>query len=183
MIDNGLTSSKIVFFKKILFRLLLIILIVVVAFFLSRYVLSKNESQNQLQRQRIYAPMVSNDNQALLDFQSMYPERKIILACEDDVTNDGIKDLLFIYKEDSPTEGKITRLVVSMVQADESYIYTNPIPAPIDNQGIQFKNIDQENEMEFIISGEKNGASGYAIYRIIDGEPMDLFGDGMEDCC
>ena len=37
--------------------------------------------------------------------------------------------------------------------------------------------------MEFIVSGEKNGAAGYAIYRMIDGAPVDLFGDGMEDCC
>lgn len=49
--------------------------------------------------------------------------------------------------------------------------------------GIQFKNIDEEAEMEFIVSGEKDGAAGYAIYRMIDGQPMDLFGDGMEDCC
>ena len=92
------------------------------------------------------------------------------------------KDLLIIYKENSEEEGKITRLVIAVAQ-ENGCTYTEPIPAPIDNQGIQFKNIDEENEMEFIVSGEKNGAAGYAIYRMIDGAPVDLFGDGMEDCC
>ena len=43
--------------------------------------------------------------------------------------------------------------------------------------------IDKEGEIEIIITGEKKGAVGYAIYRMIDGQPVDLFGEGMEDCC
>ena len=42
---------------------------------------------------------------------------------------------------------------------------------------------DKEGEIEIIITGEKKGAVGYAIYRMIDGQPVDLFGEGMEDCC
>ena len=30
---------------------------------------------------------------------------------------------------------------------------------------------------------EKDGEVGYAIYRIIDGELINLFGEDMEDCC
>ena len=106
-----------------------------------------------------------------------------ILACEEDVTDDGLRDLLIIYKEDTDNEGEITRLTISLGQPDGSRVYTEPIPAPIENQGIQFKNIDEQGEMEFSVGGEKNGNAGYAIYRMIDGVPTDLFGDGMEDCC
>lgn len=161
---------------------LLILCVVIGAFFLSRYVEQKNQAVNQRQRQRIYAPMVEDDHPILTKFKSEYPDRKVVLACEEDVTNDQKKDLLIIYKENSEEEGKITRLVIAVAQ-ENGCTYTEPIPAPIDNQGIQFKNIDEENEMEFIVSGEKNGAAGYAIYRMIDGAPVDLFGDGMEDCC
>lgn len=37
--------------------------------------------------------------------------------------------------------------------------------------------------MEFLITGDKNGEVGYAVFRIIDGQITDLFGEGMEDCC
>ena len=64
-----------------------------------------------------------------------------------------------------------------------NYDFSDPIPSPVENQKIQFKNIDKEGEIEIIITGEKKGAVGYAIYRMIDGQPVDLFGEGMEDCC
>lgn len=53
--------------------------------------------------------MVEDDNAALVAFQQENPQRKVVLACEEDVTNDTLKDLLIIYKEDDPTEGEITR--------------------------------------------------------------------------
>ena len=176
--DKQKPKSKI----SLLITAALILCAVVGAFFLSRYVEQKNQAANQNQRQRIYAPMVEDNHPVLTKFKNEYPDRKVVLACEEDVTNDQKKDLLIIYKEDSKDEGKITRLVIAVAQED-GFTYTEPIPAPIDNQGIQFKNIDEENEMEFMVSGEKNGAAGYAIYRMIDGAPVDLFGDGMEDCC
>ena len=121
---------------------------------------------------------MEKDNEALLAFKKEFPDREIYLACQEDVTDDGISDLLVIYKE-----GSLVRFVTALGQDGGGYVYTDPIPAPIENQGIQFKNIDHEGEMEFIISGEKNGQAGYAIYRIIDGQPKDLFGDGMDNCC
>ena len=132
---------------SLLIKAVIVLVVVVIAFFLSQYVAEKNEKSTGSRRERIYAPMVEDDNAALVAFQQENPQRKVVLACEEDVT------------------------------------YTEPIPAPIENQGIQFKNIDEEAEMEFIVSGEKDGAAGYAIYRMIDGQPMDLFGNGMEDCC
>ena len=151
---------------SLLIKAVIVLVVVVIAFFLSQYVAEKNEKSTGSRRERIYAPMVEDDNAALVAFQQENPQRKVVLACEEDVTNDTLKDLL-----------------ISIAQQDGSYTYTEPIPAPIENQGIQFKNIDEEAEMEFIVSGEKDGAAGYAIYRMIDGQPMDLFGDGMEDCC
>lgn len=157
--------------------------VVIAAFFLSQYIADKNEKSTSSRREILYAPMVAEDHAMLVDFQKNNPQRRVVLACEEDVTNDTLKDLLVIYKEDDPNEGEITRLVILVAQPDGSYTDTAPIPAPIENQGIQFKNIDEEAEMEFIVSGEKNGAAGRAIYRMIDGEPVDLFGEGMEDCC
>ena len=97
----------------------------------------------------------------------------------EDVTDDGLDDLVVICKME---EGNRT-IVVTDKGDSTNYNFSDPIPAPVENQKIQFKNIDKEGEIEIIITGEKKGAVGYAIYRMIDGQPVDLFGEGMEDCC
>ena len=43
--------------------------------------------------------------------------------------------------------------------------------------------MDRIAPLETLITGEKNGKLGYAVYRIIDGGFKDLFGEGMKDCC
>ena len=112
-------------------------------------------------------------------FEAHFPKAEVILACVEDGTDDGNKDLVVIYKEEG-----LTRTVTVIDSGDGvDYTFTAPIPGPIENQKIQFKNIDKEGEIEIIVTGEKNGAVGYAIYRIIDEEMVDLFGEGMEDCC
>lgn len=160
---------------------------VLVAAFLVHSVLENRQEQKNItektvqksQRAADYAEPVDDDHVLLKKFIQQFPDASVVLACEEDVTDDGVKDLVVIYKS-----GDLTRTVVVMDSGDgETIDFSEPIPAPIENQKIQFKNIDKEGEIEIIITGEKKGAVGYAIYRIIDGEPVDLFGEGMEDCC
>lgn len=165
-------------YKRIALYVFLLLAACLLAFSASLYLQKQTEAENSSRRRLAFAPSVEKDNEALLVFQKEFPDREIYLACQEDVTDDGIPDLLVIYKE-----GSLVRFVTAIGQDGGGYVYTDPIPAPIENQGIQFKNIDHEGEMEFIISGEKKGQAGYAIYRIIDGQPKDLFGDGMNDCC
>ena len=165
-------------YKRIALYTVLLLSVCLLAFSASRYLQKQAEEKNSGRRRLAFAPAVEKDNEALLAFKKEFPDREIYLACQEDVTDDGISDLLVIYKE-----GSLVRFVTAMGQDGGGYVYTDPIPAPFENQGIQFKNIDHEGEMEFIISGEKNGQAGYAIYRIIDGQPKDLFGDGMDNCC
>jgi len=168
--------------RKLIKKVGIIIVAIIVAFVTKQYFDNKEETRKEEQalgkREKIFAAMVSEDNTALQYFKNEYPERKVILACEEDITNDERKDLLVIYEENSHT-----RVVALCDNGKGSYYFSPEIPAPVENQTIQFKNIDKEAEIEFIISGEKKGAVGYAIYRMIDGEIKDLFGDGMEDCC
>lgn len=160
----------------------IIVLALVMAFGAKQYFHKIEEDKKEMQafgtRNNVFAAMVSQDNEILQYFTGRFPQRKVILACEEDITNDQLKDLLVIYEE----AGHI-RLVAVCGNENEIYHVSQEIPAPVENQTIQFKNIDKEAEVEFIISGEKKGAVGYAIYRMIDGEIKDLFGDGMNDCC
>lgn len=166
--------------RKSLYTMLLLCALLVGGFFLHSFLNEQQQkAQNQGFRNADFAPDVAEDNALLRQFQADFANcKKVLRACEEDVTDDGRKDLIVIYRTD---EGD-TRTVVCQ-NNEEGIRYSEPIPGPIENQQIQFKNIDKEGEIEFIISGEKKGAVGYAIYRMIDGEPIDLFGDGMAECC
>lgn len=174
---RGRAGEKTVSPKRTALGILAVALACIAAFAASRFLKEREEADSAGRREMTFAPMVAEDNAALAAFRARYPERNVVLACQEDVTDDGLSDLLVIY-----TEGTLTRFVTA-IAGEAGYTDTDPIPAPVENQGIQFKNIDKKDEMEFIVSGEKKGAAGYAIYRIIDGQPKDLFGDGMNDCC
>ena len=118
-----------------------------------------------------------NENKLLKVFKNEFPERKVILCESADLTNDNIEDLIVIFKEE-----KETRMVV-LVDSGDGVKYTNIVPAPIEDQSIKLKNIDNKDEMEFIVSGSKRGNIGYAIFRIENMKIVDLFGEGMDSCC
>ncbi len=128
-----------------------------------------------------YAENVSEDNKILQAFREAYPNVEVLVACEDDLTDDGCKDLVVLYHPED-RKSKVD-LVVAIDSGDgEDYWFTDPIPAPVENQKIQFKNIDRKGEMEFVLQGQKGSKVGYGIFRIVDGVPVNLFGEGMEDC-
>lgn len=162
----------------------IIVVVLIVAAFLIRNTLEEKEVKKQAtgegtKRESDYAESVKKDNPILAVFTKEYAEAQVLLACEQDVTNDGNSDLVVIYRLH-----KLTRTVVLTDSGNhKDYTFSQAVPAPIENQKIQFKNIDKEAETEIIITGEKKGAVGYGIYRVIHGELSDLFGEGMEDCC
>jgi len=167
--------------RKFLKGTLSIIFVLTVAFAARQYLNAREEAKYNeptWMRGKEFAAMVSEDNLTLQYFRDKFPEREVLLACEEDITGDKLMDLLVIYRENGNT-----RLVAVCGSGGGNWYISPEIPAPIENQTIRFKNIDNEAEMEFIISGEKKGAFGYAVYRLIEGEIKDLFGEGMEDCC
>lgn len=118
---------------------------------------------------------IDQKNPLLKVFQSKY-SNKVILIQEGDVTNDGIEDLIVIYNV-----SKSEKRMVIVIGGTNTL--TNSVKAPIERQNIKFKNIDEKDEMEFIVSGYKGSNLGYAIYRIENNRIVDLFGEGMDQCC
>ena len=129
-------------------------------------------------RELDYAENVSEDNKILQAFLAEYPGEEVLVACENDLTNDGLYDLVVIYR----LEGHTWLLVTVDSGNSIDYGFTEVIPAPVENQKITFKNIDEKDEMEFVLQGQKGNKVGYGIYRVVDNAPMNLFGEGMEDC-
>jgi hypothetical protein len=111
-------------------------------------------------------------------FVRSYPGRDVLKWALKDVDNDGKEDLILIYRIEK--EKNAMRVILN---SDGTYTITNDVPAPVANQAITFKDIDEKPPMEFIVQGMKGTKIGYAVYRIEKGKLVDLFGEGMDECC
>ena len=150
------------------------------------------EDGSRVGRELDYAENVEEDNKILLEFQRLYPEAKVLVACQEDLTDDGRDDLVVVFHQPAQdgysaatelVDGGHIRLVVLTDSGDgENYVCSEPIPAPVENQRIKFQNIDQKDEIEFILQGQKGTKVGYGVFRVMDGTPVNLFGEGMEEC-
>ncbi|MCC0631501.1 Cys-Cys-COOH (seleno)protein SaoC [Clostridioides sp. ZZV15-6388] len=147
----------------------LIISCVVIALIVLSRVVDDNLKQNG---------SIPNVNQETLKYFKKNYKEDIITCAEEDLNNDGKKDLVVIYKK-----GNNSNEMVVVVSDKDGHYITKPIPAPIENQTITFKNIDEKPPIEVIVSGSKNGNVGYAIYRVEGKKLVDLFGEDMDKCC
>lgn len=134
--------------------------------------LNQNVDQTQTTENKIKI-----SSQLLEQYKKNYTQ-EIIMAEQCDLNMDKKEDAVIIYREN-----KSQNFMVVVVTEGESYYITEPVKAPRENQSIKFKNIDEKAEMEVIVSGEKNGNLGYAIFRIEDKTFKDIFAEGMESCC
>ncbi|MCI8478591.1 MAG: hypothetical protein HFE97_09670 [Oscillospiraceae bacterium] len=163
-------------------KLILVLAVVVGVFFLRQYVYAAEEAQRANPNNGIvYATPVADDHPTLVYFNEQVPGREILFAFEEDLTDDGLNELVVLYH--NPEEGRKNWMVALINRGDGTYDITSPTPAPIENQLLRFFEMDKAPPLEFVLTGEKDGEVGYAIYRIIDGELINLFGENMEDCC
>lgn len=118
------------------------------------------------------------DKEMLMFFEKNIDYKEIVTYSQDDINEDNREDLVVVYSQDD----KKNHMVVVINDANKMYT-TKPILAPKEDVIIEFKNIDDKNQKELVISGSKNGSVGYAIYRLKNKELLNLFGEGMEACC
>jgi len=148
--------------------------------FLRDFLQEKDEvAETQSRNGREYAPMVEEDHPLYQRYIAEHPEQKIFLACVGDLTNDGVDELVVIYL--AGKDGSCETVV--LVNENGTYYETPPTPAPREYQKMRFFNMDKKDVLELLVTGSKDGEVGYAIYRIIDRELINFFGEGMEDCC
>lgn len=105
------------------------------------------------------------------------PEKTVLKSEYSDVSGDGINDLIVIYKTN-----EIVRMS-GYISVGNKYIMVEEVPAPVENQIIKLKDIDDKGVVEFIVSGSKNGVVGYSIFRFEDNKFINLFAQDMDDCC
>lgn len=136
-------------------------------------------AEMQSRNGREYAPMVAEDHPLYQRYIEAHPDKEIFLACTGDLTNDGVDELVVIYL--AGKDGACETVV--LVNENGTYYETTPTPAPREHQKMRFFNMDKKDVLELLVTGSKDGEVGYAIYRIIDRELINFFGEGMEDCC
>ena len=148
--------------------------------FLRDYLQEKDEvAEMQSRNGREYAPFVEEDHPLYQKYISDHPEKEILLACVGDLTDDGVEELVVLYR--AGRDGSCETVV--LVNENGTYYETTPTPAPREHQKMRFFNMDKKDVLELLVTGSKDGEVGYAIYRIIDRELINFFGEGMEDCC
>lgn len=128
--------------------------------------------------QAVIDPREIEQNKLLQYFVAANPGKTVILYAQEDLNNDGQKDLLVLYR--ISREKNMMRVILDM---GKTCTETNEVPAPVSHQTVRFKDIDEKPPMEFIVQGMKGAKIGYAIFRIENGQLIDIFGQGMEDCC
>lgn len=128
--------------------------------------------------QKDFKATALSGNNMLQFFVDNHSGQTILKYAQADLDNDGRKDLIVIYQVGS---GKNQMSVIH--HQEGNFKETNAVPAPVSDQVIQLRDIDEKPPVEFILQGRKGAKVGYAIFRLEDGKLTDLFGDGMEDCC
>lgn len=128
--------------------------------------------------QKDFSQSVLDENKLMRYFSDKQAGTVILKYAQSDLDNDGKEDVIIIYRV---AREKNEMCVIR--HGDSGFIQTNSVPAPVADQMIQFRNIDEKPPLEFILQGRKGANVGYAIFRIEEGNLVDLFGEGMENCC
>lgn len=120
---------------------------------------------------------VAEDHPMMVYFTEVNPFA--VQAAElQDLTDDGSEDLLVIWRD---TEEDFNYMA-AVTEKDGRYGLSEKEKAPYENLTIEFKDIDEKDVMEFIVSGSRLGNYGFGIYRVEDGAVVNIFGESLDEC-
>jgi hypothetical protein len=73
--------------------------------------------------------------------------------------------------------------MVAVLDLTGGWQVTGPVAAPVSDQQITVGNVEDKNPNEIIVSGQKNGAYGYAMFVLDKNQLLELYDGGMDQCC
>lgn len=97
---------------------------------------------------------------------------------ETDLDNDSLLDTVLIYRK-----AEDECMLCAILNTHDGFVISQSTRAPLENQIIRSKDIDSKPPVEVMVSGSKNGKFGYGIFRLDNNQLIDLFAEGMNDCC
>lgn len=110
-------------------------------------------------------------------FQETYGEKELLTYLYGDFNEDGVEDLIIVYKESANAS-----YLVTVFSAEGSYLLTEPISAPVDSCQLEWKDVDNRPPKELLVSGQKGIHYGYGVFHFIDNQWQSLYGE-MDQCC
>lgn len=121
---------------------------------------------------------IDTEHELYVHFLAACGDKKPLLTGVNDLNNDGREDLIVIYQDTL-----VTNKMIAIWEEGGRTVISEPTPAPVENCRLEWRDIDDKAPIELIISGSKGVNVGYAIYRWQEGEFVNLFAEGMEECC
>lgn len=117
------------------------------------------------------------DSDLLPYFRAVYPDHRIVLMIEGDANDDGIYDLVVVFRADPDHNHKAT-----VFSTPDGFLLTESMPAPFQDVDMEFININDKPPNELMISGRRGINFGLGILRFYDDQWVDLFGR-LDGCC
>lgn len=156
--------------KKLITKFSIVLFII-----LAGFIFSKNN--NKLMEKERTNKIENNINKDVILLFNTTFNSSIILAKEMDVNKDGNTESFIIYKNNNKTW-----LTVGY-RLEGQIMFSQPIPAPMEGQEIIFNDYDKDGIIEFIVSGYKEDKLGYGVYKFLNFKVIDIFSEGMKECC
>ena len=111
-------------------------------------------------------------------WQQRNPGSQLVKWADGDLNGDSRQDAVIIYR----VGGNKCQLA-AVLDLAEGIRVTEPLPAPVSDQVVSIGGAGNRGVNEVIVSGKKDGAYGYAIYALEQGRLVNVYGEGMDQCC
>jgi hypothetical protein len=99
-------------------------------------------------------------------------------AAEGELNGDEKPDLLVIYHDEANE-----CFLVAVINSGPDFQVSEPFAAPLSDQVIDIFDMDGTAPNEFSVSGRKGVNIGSAVFRLENGQIVQLFSSGYGDCC
>jgi uncharacterized membrane protein YraQ (UPF0718 family) len=115
---------------------------------------------------------------AVVYWQHNYTQYQLVTWAPGFLNGDGEEDAVIIYKA-----GPDKYQMVAVLNLPAGFQVTEPVPAPVSDQKLSIRDAGDKPPNEIIVSGQKNGVYGYAIYTLDKNQLLNIYSTGMDQCC
>lgn len=115
---------------------------------------------------------------AYIFWEQHYTGYRCLMAVEGELNGDEKPDLLVIYQNETSE-----CFLVAVINSEPDFPVSAPFAAPMSDQVIDIFDMDGKSPYEFSVSGRKGVNIGSAVFRLENGQIVQLFSSGYGDCC
>ena len=115
---------------------------------------------------------------AVTYWQQKFPQYQLVKWAPGFLAGDDQEDAVIIYRS-----GTKCFMVAALTLPGGGFQITDRVAAPVSDQQITVGDVEDKNPNEIIVSGQKDGTYGYAIFVLDKNRLLTLYSAGMDQCC